>query len=348
MKAPNIPEIYQELTARYYQISSATIKDLLKGRVTVTGGKTRFGFDKLDTPSLDEVEDAFRSYNCAIFTAFRGGNTLEENLGRNEQLKADMMDCGLAFRPVRGCYREADWEYANVEYCFFVYHTEEDGNFTFFEKVFRLSAKYDQDSFLYKRAGINRSAFLVATTEAGRGDLEGNIKFAGQLHMDVPDVEAWTDCSDGRFAFQLKGMVITGTKLRKISRGEGDIFDTDSYHPDGLVIVHHKRQTYLRERCRELGSTLPIASHQFVDDNQSETSLHRVVMQCLKIMADKKCKTIGLYCTATINGSRITAAQVALDAIKAWAKRHDKRLKGIVIVDAYGDFLKAIANSEQS
>ena len=174
MNSADITRIYEELTARYNPISTSTIKSVLKGKLKVKSGKATFVTDTDSTPSMGEAEDASKKYNCAIFTAFRGGYTLAENLERNARLKADMEARGMKFRPVNGCYREADWEYPCVEYCYFVYDTDKQSQ-QFFENAYKLSAKYDQDNFLYKRAGINRTAFLVATTEAGRKDLRGDI-----------------------------------------------------------------------------------------------------------------------------------------------------------------------------
>ena len=117
-----IDPIYKELTKRYDSISSSTIYSLLKGRIKVKRNKEQFVTSNTETPSLGETEDAFLKYDCAIFTAFRGGNTLEQNKERNAMLKDDMDQLGLQYRPVMGCYREADKEYANIEYCYFVFN----------------------------------------------------------------------------------------------------------------------------------------------------------------------------------------------------------------------------------
>lgn len=346
---PNINEIYSELTTRYDRISASTIKSLLKGKLKVKSKKVSFAGNTEDSPTLDEAEDAFKKYNCAIFTAFRGGYTLDENKKRNDRLKADLTEQGMKFRPVRGCYREADWEYANIEYCFFVYNEETrdlQASKDFFRKAYCLSAKYNQDSFLYKRAGINRTAFLVATTDAGRHDLSGDIKFAGQLYMDVPDVEAWTDCSDGRFAFQLKGMVPIATVNKKIKLGEGNIFDVSGYQPDGIVVMRQDSQQDLTDSCKSYASSTPLVQHVFKKDNQNEAQLHDDIFRCLKKMRDMKCKKIGFHCTASINGSTTEGAAFAYETIKLWAKRFDKKYDWIVIVDIYGDYAKALQNAK--
>ncbi len=344
MNSVDINHIYEELTARYNPISTSTIKSVLKGKLKVKSGKVTFGTDTKSTPSMEEAEDAFKKYNCAIFTAFRGGFTLEENLQRNAILKADMEELGMTFRPVNGCYREADWEYPSVEYCYFVYDANKKQSRQFFEKAYTLSAKYDQDSFLYKRAGINRTAFLVATTEAGRKDLHGDIKFAGQLYTNVPDVEAWTDCSDGRFAFQLKGMVLIGTGDKKIQIGEGSLFDIEGYHPDGIVLLYHESQQNLVDESKAFDGTIPLVQHVFSKDNYSEEYIHDVIFRSLKKMRDQKCKKIGFHCSLRIEGKSKNVAAVAYDTIKLWAKRFDKKFDWIVIVDIYGDYNKVISD----
>lgn len=340
----NISKIYEELTARYDRISVSTIKSVLKGKLKVKTGNAGFNPDKTSSPRLEEAEDAFKKYNCAIFTAFRGGYTLEQNKERNACLKADMERLGMTFRPVNGCYREADWEYPCVEYCYFVYNEDYNQSQQFFENAYRLSAKYDQDSFLYKRSGINRIAFLVATTEAGRKDLHGDIKFAGQLYIDVPDVEAWTDCSDGRFAFQLKGMVLIGTGNKKVKIGEGNIFDVNGYSPDGIVMLYNESQQDLASACKAFDGCVPLVQHVFSKDSYSKEYVHEVIFRCMKKLRDKKCKRIGVHCSVMVNGSATEGAGVAYDTIKLWAERYGKRFEWIVIVDTYGDYSKVLDN----
>jgi len=339
---PDIQRIYEELTARYNRISVSTIKSVLKGKLKVKTGKVGFTADKTSSPRLEEAEDAFKKYNCAIFTAFRGGYTLEQNLERNACLKADMERLGMSFRPVNGCYREADWEYPCVEYCYFVYNEDKSQSQQFFENAYRLSAKYDQDSFLYKRAGINRTAFLVATTEAGRNDLHGDIKFAGQLYLDVPDVEAWTDCSDGRFAFQLKGMVMIGTDNKKVKIGEGDIFDVEGYNPDGILVLYKKSQQDLAVACKAYDGASPLVQHVFSKDSYSPEYVHEVIFRCMKKLRDQKCKRIGFHCSISIDDSAIRGAAVALDTLQQWAERYEKKFEWIVVVDTYGNYNKVI------
>ena len=338
----NINLVYEELTARYDRISISTIKSVLRGVMNVSAKKVYFRKDKTLSPSLDEAEDAFKKFNCAIFTAFRGGYTLEENLYRNSLLKKDMDSMGMTFRPVNGCYREADWEYPCIEYCYFVYNAKKSESQSFFENAFMLSAKYDQDCFLYKRAGINRTAFLVATTEAGRSDLRANIKFAGQLYMDVPDVNAWTDCSDGRFAFQLKGMILIDTPDMNIKLGEGSVFDVDGYSPDGIAVLRTQEEADMSDSAKAIDNMIPVVQHVFSKDDYSEEYIHNVVFHLLKQLRDQKCKCIGIHSSVMIDGSREDGVVATYAAIRKWAARYKKNFNQLVIVDTYGDFGKVI------
>lgn len=336
MTQQEIHNIYSALSDRYDRISVSTIKGLLKGRIKVKNEYAKIVDDKQTTPKLNEVETAFLTHNCAILTAFRGAYNLKENLGRNICLKDDMDALGLKYKPVRGCYREADQEYVNIEYCFFIYT---DSNVEdFFASIYALSEKYEQDSFLYKRAGINRTAFLIATNDAGRAEFDGDIKFAGQLFLHVPNVEAWTDCSDGRFAFQLKGIILTDTQNQKIRLGEGNIFDTGSYLADGLVIIRRVDQKYYAEEIKRLGTDFPMAQHVFRDDVVSAEYFHEIVSGCLRVMKEKHCRRIGILCSVKLNESAQTASASVFETVQSWTKRNAKSIELVVINDPHGHY----------
>lgn len=314
----------------------------MQGKAKVQHSNVEFVSDKNTPPCIEEAESAFQKHNCAILTAFRGTYELNQNIERNNKLKEDMNKANLEYRPVMGCYREAGWEETSYEYCFFITSDDKHTAEEFFSIVFQLSAKYDQDSFLYKRAGINRTAFLIATTDAGREDLKGDIKFAGQLYLRVPDVDAWTDCSNGRIAFQLKGMILIGTGTSKIKIGEGNIFDTEGYDADAICIIRKQSQEDLKDACHNYNGKAQIVERYFMKENQTEEEIHDKVLRALKVLTDKKCKRIGFHCSASIEGSSEKAAKVVIETIKAWAKRRGKKLDWIVLVDIYGDYGKAL------
>jgi hypothetical protein len=293
-----------------------------------------------DALTLERAERAFKEHTCVVLTAFRGGYTLEQNKARNQLLRTDLEQYGFKFNGVTGCYREADWEYACEEYCFFVTNEGQADALQFFTRLYRLSEKYDQDSFLYKQGGISRTAFLVASTDAGRADLKRDIRYAGQLFIHVPNVNAWTECRDGRFAFQLRGMILIGTQDKKIRLGEGDLFDTDSYEAEGLVVLRSEYEEDLGKACKSR-ATVPLVQHVFKKE-PTKDNLHKVIYQCLKQLRDQKCKKYGFLSNVPVNGSTIEGARCAYESIMSWALRYNKKFDRIVIVDTYGDYNKVI------
>ena len=347
--------IFNDLTQRIQHIGIA----LRNQRIGAVQPLDCYNLTRTDTPSIGEAEDAFKNWNCAILTAFRGSKDLppEENFKRNEkrneELKTKLLEQKLKFRSVNGCYREANWEKPNVEICFFVTNIEEEGNqlstedhiFSFFTKIYRLAEYYEQDCFLFTFPGVNRVAFLVATNDDWRNSFRSEIKFAGPLFTHVPDIGDWTDCSDGRISFRLKGMIQKGgTGNKKIKIGEGDLFDIESYSPDGLLVVRveTKDDNDLKNACHNYKGDVPFVERYFMKENQTEAEVHEKIIRALKVLKDKKCKRIGFHCSASIDGSYLKGAKVAYETIQQWAKRNDKKFDLIVINDIYGDYSKVL------
>ena len=345
-----LTKIYDELQRRIQNIGIALYGQRIRP-VQLSG---HYDLSRTDTPSVDETENAFMRWNCAILTAFRGSETLtpeanlERNIKRNSELKAKMIEQNLQFRSVNGCYREANWEKANVEYCFFVTNTGEDSIKDFFCKMYRLAELYEQDSFLFTFPGANRVAFLVATNDDGRAYFRGDIKFAGPLFTHVSDIGDWTDCSDGRISFRLKGMIqMGGTGNKKIKIGEGDLFDTESYGSNGLVVVSYASDKDLKRECKKHDKEkVPLATHWFKSENTTPDRLRKEIFSCLNKLRDQRCKTIGILCTIAVNGSSLEGAACAYDSIKQWAAKNGGQFKRIVIVDPYGDYAKVLDNNK--
>lgn len=348
--------IFNDLSRRIQHISIG-----LKGqRIRAIQHSSCYNLFRTDTPSIGEAEDAFKNWNCAILTAFRGCKDLspeenfERNLKRNAELKAKLLEQGIKFRSVKGCYREANWEKPNVEICFFATNVEDEGErlspeekiLSFFTKIFRLAEYYEQDCFLFTFPGVNRVAFLIATNDDGRKYFRSDIKFAGPLFTHVPDIGDWTDCSDGRISFRLKGMILKGgTGNKKLKIGEGDLFDIDSYHPDGLVVIRVEKNNNdddLKLACRKYNGDIPLVERYFMKEKQTEEEVHEKIIRALKVLKDKKCKRIGFHCSASVDGSYQKGAKVAYETIQKWAQRNDKKIELIVINDIYGDYSKVM------
>ncbi len=316
-------------------------------------------------PSKEELEDAFKRWNCAILTAFRGlgkqnptKKEIEENkknnIKRNDELKASMDEMNLQYRPVDGCYEEFQDNEKEIvsEFSFFITNTDSEGNTIsslkeekeFFTKVFRLAEHYEQDSFLFTFPGSNRVAFLVATNKFGRSDFRNNVKFAGPLYTDLEDLPYWTGCSDdGKIVFMLKGMAqkrVLGTN-KKVWIGEGDVFDIDHYnlgsnpYPDCLVILHDGKHKELRKSCLNYqNGAVPLHSRIVGSDDDIRT----IVTNELQTLPQRT-QVVGFHCSALLNGSYEEGARVAFDAVRDWAATR-KQLKKIVIVDMFGDYYK--------
>ena len=344
----NIIRIYDELCRRISHIGIALNKQIIKP-IQIS---EHYNLNCTSTPSIGETEDAFKSWNCAILTAFRGSKDLssemnfQRNIKRNEELKVKLIENNLMFRSVNGCYREAGMDKPDVELCFFVTNTTKlDGtagnSYEFFSKVYKLAEEYEQDSFLFTFPGINRVAFLVATNDDGRKEFRGDVKFAGPLYTHVPDWEAWTDCSDGRISFKLLGMILLGgTGNRKIRIGEGNIFDIDGYKPDGLGILRYKGQKDLLDACRRYSGSVPLVTHYFKKDDVSVSDIKKSVLDVLKELTNKKAKRIGFHSSVPLHGSFVEGAKTVLDIIKEWANDNNNRFNQIVLVDIYADFCK--------
>ena len=75
-------KIYTELLRRIQHIGIA----LRNQRIGAIYPSDSYELNRTDTPSIGEAEDAFKNWNCAILTAFRGSKDLppEENFKRNE------------------------------------------------------------------------------------------------------------------------------------------------------------------------------------------------------------------------------------------------------------------------
>ena len=85
-----------------------------------------------------------------------------------------------------------------------------------------------------------------------------------------------------------------------------------------------------------------MAQHVFGKNNYSERYIHKVLFRILNELRDQKCQSIGLHCSAMIEGSREKGAAVVYDALMSWVKLNEHNLSLITLVDTYGDYGKVI------
>lgn len=350
----SVCQIYDELLHRIEHLAIA-LRGQSKPLFDIEAG---YDFTQRGTPSVGETEYAFFKWNCAILTAFRNVNgltkeaNLQRNKRRNKQLKRKLIDQELQFRSVSGRYREAHWEKPVEEICFFVTNTDafgkERANHSdikeFFCKVYQLAEHYEQDSFLFTFPGANRVAFLVATNDNARKEFRGNIKFAGPLFTHVQDIGDWTECSDGRISFRLRGMIVRGgTGNERVKIGEGNLFDTEGYTTDGITIIRGNNQKDLKNLCRQYNGKVPLFEKVLLRNQLNTLGIQAAVLQSLDELAENKCQHIAIHCSISLGGSFLRGAKIALDTIKTWAQEHKKSIKGIIVVDIYGEYSRVLA-----
>lgn len=187
-----IKGIYKELLDAYKPITKEITKLLQQSRGGVERSQVMFPPRDSDSFDAKQAEAGFLKYDCAVLTAFRATRTIHDNLVMNGELLKDLESKGFGVICVDGCFREAHEMEACHEDSYFVYSSDKIRKEEFFLRVYQLSEKYGQDSFLFKCAGMTRTAFLVSTNEDARVN-DGNIKLAGQLYLNLPPIGPYTD-----------------------------------------------------------------------------------------------------------------------------------------------------------
>lgn len=204
-----IVTFYLKLQQAYEPITKEVLGKLMSRRDGVERPKVMFPPNDGVTFDARLAESGFLQRNCAILTAYRAKNqdgsirSDKDNKKNNAKLKAELTENGMGIIPVDGCFREAHEKEASHESSFFVYDDGKHNAREFFTKLYQLSEKYEQDCFLYKSAGMTRTAFLISTNEDSR-KADGDIKLAGQLYLNLPPVGPYTNLDKGRFTFMVE------------------------------------------------------------------------------------------------------------------------------------------------
>lgn len=204
-----IYRLFQLLRKAYEPISREVIENLFPLRVGAETPKVMFPPNEGSTFDAQAAESGFLQRNCAILSACRSKNqdgssrSEKDNNANTAKLKSELTEAGLGIIPVDGCFREAREEKASHESSFFVYDDGKHNAREFFTKLYLLSEKYEQDSFLYKSAGMTRTAFLISTNDDSRRK-DGDIKLAGQLYLNLPPIGPYTNLDKGRIRFMVE------------------------------------------------------------------------------------------------------------------------------------------------
>ena len=226
--------IYHALKSMYSNVCRPIMRGLFNDSIEVERPKVMFPPNESSTITAQEAESGFLQRNCVIISAFRGKNpdgthrNKDANMASTDELENDLKEKGLHFFKVDGCFREKTESKASHEVSFFVYDDESRFSKKFFITLYELSEKYNQDSFLYKSAGMSRFAFLIATNNDTRKDYD--ITPAGALYLNLPPVGPYTNLgkNNGRITFKLDKQSEEGQFVSKCK-----VFERDK---DGQVI----------------------------------------------------------------------------------------------------------------
>lgn len=207
----NLTRIYNELTRQYSIIARPILDGLFDNSVEVERPKVLFPPNEGASFDAQVAESGFLQRNCAVISAYRQRNPdntrryKKDNIASSQRLEEDLNAEGLSYFLLDGCFREKAEKKASHETSFFVYDDGEHHGKEFFVSLYKLSEKYNQDSFLYKSAGMNRFAFLVSTNDDTRKD-DGDIVPAGKLYINLPPIGPYSDLQKGkkgRFTFRI-------------------------------------------------------------------------------------------------------------------------------------------------
>ena len=141
--------------------------------------------------------------DCAMITAWRKEKkdgtpkTRAENNNDNKSLVQKLREYGYGVSKVQGCYAEVGHPLSR-ENSFLVFDLLNNSKL-FFERLFNLSADFEQDSFLYKKAGETTPAYEIGTNEKFGMNKR---KLAGVLRIGVEPKGAFSKIGSGTIAFE--------------------------------------------------------------------------------------------------------------------------------------------------
>lgn len=135
--------------------------------------------------------------DCAILTAWRSGKSRRENDENNRKMQRALREYGYGVAKVRGCYQEIGYD-VSKENSFLTFDLMYDSD-KFLENVYNLSEKFEQDCFLYKKAGYDEPAVTIGTNDKHG---KGKIKLAGRLHIGNLSAKDYIEIGSGRITFE--------------------------------------------------------------------------------------------------------------------------------------------------
>lgn len=148
-----------------------------------------------DRCSVHRAVTWFNTRDCAILTAWRQGKNRRTNDENNRELQMKLREMGYGVTKITGWYQEKDREMAR-ENSFLTVNLNDEEDFK--DRIYELSEGYEQDSFLYKKAGADMPAVYVYTNDdCGKG----REVLLGRLRIGNMDAEAYSQIKAGRITF---------------------------------------------------------------------------------------------------------------------------------------------------
>ena len=147
--------------------------------------------------SLNRAVYWITTTDCANITAWRSGNKRAINDANNRELQETLRAMGYGVIKLQGFYAEVGQD-VSKENSFLVFDQNDDPNF--YENLYKLSEKFDQDCFLYKAAEED-VAYLIGTNEDFIRD-NGERVEAGRLRIGNLSAKTYSDIGSGRISFE--------------------------------------------------------------------------------------------------------------------------------------------------
>jgi hypothetical protein len=147
--------------------------------------------------SLNRAVYWINKTDCANITAWRSGNKRAINDANNRELQETLRAMGYGVIKLQGFYAEVGKD-VSKENSFLVFDRNNDPDF--YENLYKLSEKFNQDCFLYKPAE-EEVAYLIGTNEDFIRD-NGERVAAGKLHIGSLSAKAYSEIGSGRISFE--------------------------------------------------------------------------------------------------------------------------------------------------
>ena len=179
------------------QIPASEIEELLNENVITKEDVGEVTGRSASNASLNRAVYWITTTDCANITAWRSGNKRAINDANNRILQETLRAMGYGVIKLQGFYAEVGQD-VSKENSFLVFDQNDDPNF--YENLYKLSEKFDQDCFLFKAADED-IAYLIGTNDDFIRD-NGERKEAGRLRIGNLDAKTYSKIGSGRISFE--------------------------------------------------------------------------------------------------------------------------------------------------